>query len=370
MFGVLRTRWSAKVGLLFFIVVTYWWTYLHLKFLPGDRPYYVWAATYGLIALWGGWRGLVMSRRWGGLKSILGKALIFLSVGLILQEFGQIVFSYYNIALGIDIPYPSLADVGFFGTVPFYIFGIVYLGKAAGIEFSMRRLASQLQVVLIPLSLLAVAYFWFLRGYEFDFSQPLKVFLDFGYPLGQAIYVSLALLVYSLTRQLLGGVMREKVLLLLWGFSIQFIADYNFLFQSSHGTWVNGGYGDYLYFLSYSLVAIGLISFYDQEVSRIIPAKITAPAAGIYSQIILKIIAEQQLIVGPVALEEAAKVESLRFSPDLSQVEVVGSGKEVLGALVAQYEKLFGRASIEVCKSVSKDLLSSLPDSEIPQILK
>ena len=42
-------------------------------------------------------------------------------------------------------------------------------------------------------------------------------------------------------------------------FFAQYLADYNFLFQNSRGTWYNGGYGDYLYLLAYFLMSIGII---------------------------------------------------------------------------------------------------------------
>jgi hypothetical protein len=42
---------------------------------------------------------------------------------------------------------------------------------------------------------------------------------------------------------------------------IQYIADYNFLHEAYYGTWVNGGYGDYIYLLSYFTMSFALINF-------------------------------------------------------------------------------------------------------------
>ena len=89
--------------------------------------------------------------------------------------------------------------------------------------------------------MLAVGYFLFLQGYEFDWSDPLKVFLDFGYPFGQAIYVSIAILTYLLSRGILGGIMKGKILFILFALCMQFLSDYTFLYQSSKGTWSVGG---------------------------------------------------------------------------------------------------------------------------------
>ena len=107
----------------------------------------------------------------------------------------------------------------------------------------------------------------FLQKYEFDWGQPLKIFLDFGYPFGQAIYVSLALLTYTLSKSVLGGIMKKKILFILFAFLMQYVADYNFLFQSSRGTWANGGYGDFLYFLAYFLMTLGLLNLQNIQQS-------------------------------------------------------------------------------------------------------
>ncbi|MBI2314558.1 hypothetical protein HYU93_00640 [Candidatus Daviesbacteria bacterium] len=261
MLKTLNKEWSAKIATVFFVFMTIWWLTI---FLPGSKETfqnYLFAATYGLICLWGGSWGLIISKKWGGFSSAIGRAIIFFSLGLLAQEFGQLVFSYYNIFLKIEIPYPSLADVGFFGSIPFYIFGMAYLAKAAGSKFSLNTITNKLQIVVVPVSMLMISYLLFLKGYEFDFSDPLKVFLDFGYPFGEAFYISVAILAYFLSRKLLGGVMKSRILLLIGAFVMQYLADFNFLYQNSQGTWVNGGYGDYIYFLAYFVMTLGLIQF-------------------------------------------------------------------------------------------------------------
>ncbi len=365
------SRAAVKVALVFFISVTFWWVSLYFRF--GQNSYeehYLFAATYGLICLWGAFFGFNQARRWGGLSSVIGRALAALSLGLLAQEFGQLVFSFYNIFLGVEIPYPSLADLGFFGSIPFYVVGVILLGRSSGVRFSLSRFAGQMQAVLIPLFLLLASYFLFLRNYEFDWSSPLKVFLDFGYPLGQGLYLSLTLLFYSLSRHLLGGLMRNKMLLLFLAFLMQYLADYNFLFQSSRGTWLNGGYGDYLYFLSYFMMTLGLISFYDRRLERLAPSRVLSPTTDIYSRIVLKIIAEQREVIGPLALSEASKVENLKVSPDLKAVQILNGGGETLAKLVGQYEKLFGKASVAVCKKAAGELLTELDLNQVPEILR
>lgn len=91
----------------------------------------------------------------------------------------------------------------------------------------------------------------------------------------------------------------------------------------------------------------------------------------VLDQIAVKIIKEQELVIGPLAWSEAAKVSGLSvISKEKGEVELKnGDPKEVVNHLVAQYERLFGRASHEVCKDAVKSMLANLSQPEIPSSL-
>lgn len=88
----------------------------------------------------------------------------------------------------------------------------------------------------------------------------------------------------------------------------------------------------------------------------------------VLTQMAEKIIKEQEVIIGPVAFEQAKKVDGLEVS-DGGKVKINGTAKDVLKHLVEQYEKLFGRTSIEVCKEAVKGIVSQAPKDQVPQIL-
>lgn len=256
----IRHQFFAKVLFVMFIFFSFWWVFM-TSFLPRDHfSYGLYGTLYGVIAAWGGGWGLIIAREWGGFKSVMGKAIIMFSLGLFAQEFGQCAYTFYIFVLNDEIPYPSVGDIGFFGTIPFYIYGAYLLAKAAGVRFSLKSYINKLQAILIPVAMLSVAYFLFLRDYTFDFSQPLKIFLDFGYPFGQAIYISIAILTYSLTRSILGGLMKTKVLFLIAAFGVQFLADYAFIYF--HDQYYPGSILDYLYVFAYFLMGIGIFQLH------------------------------------------------------------------------------------------------------------
>ena len=88
--------------------------------------------------------------------------------------------------------------------------------------------------------------------------------------------------------------------------------------------------------------------------------------------IAVKIIEEQKLVIGPLAWSEAQKVNGLQVV-DLRNGKVVlrdGDPKEVVNRLVAQYERLFGRASREVCRKAVAGMLAELSPVDIPSSLR
>ncbi|OGZ63875.1 MAG: hypothetical protein A3A98_01135 [Candidatus Staskawiczbacteria bacterium RIFCSPLOWO2_01_FULL_40_39] len=89
-----------------------------------------------------------------------------------------------------------------------------------------------------------------------------------------------------------------------------------------------------------------------------------------FAQIPIRIIKEQELIIGPLAWDEALKVGGLTIDQSHSSVSFAGDEKDVINRLVAQYERLFGKASHEVCKEAVQDLIAEMAPDQIPSSLK
>jgi hypothetical protein len=87
-------------------------------------------------------------------------------------------------------------------------------------------------------------------------------------------------------------------------------------------------------------------------------------------QIPILIIKEQEQIIGPLAWEEAGKVAGLNINQSHSAVSFTGDAKDVINRLVAQYERLFGMASREVCKNAAAPSLANMAAADIPSSLK
>lgn len=83
-----------------------------------------------------------------------------------------------------------------------------------------------------------------------------------------------------------------------------------------------------------------------------------------------KIISEQEIIIGPVALEQAQKVPGLKVNWERHEVSLEGNKKKILENLVKQYEELFGRASIEVCREAISKYSTKIPKNQLPSALQ
>ena len=88
-----------------------------------------------------------------------------------------------------------------------------------------------------------------------------------------------------------------------------------------------------------------------------------------YTQVVGGIIKQQEVIIGPIALEQAKKVSGLEIV-SLDNIKISGSAKDVLGNLVTRYSKLFGRASIEVCKQAVRSSKIEMSKDDLPAILQ
>lgn len=219
----------------------------------------LYADTYGMVTVFAGVYGLYMSKKWGYFSSVFGKAIIFLSLGLLAQGFGQAVYSIYYLVFDISAPYPSIGDIGFFGSIPLYILGVWYLALASGVKYALKSKLSVLLSVIVVAALLFSSYQFFLMGYDFTDVPLLVIFLDFGYPLGQAVYVSMALVIALVSRKMLGGVMKKRVWLLLAALLFQYASDFVFLYQFNRDTWTAGGINDFMYLISYFMLFIAMV---------------------------------------------------------------------------------------------------------------
>lgn len=255
--------WLLSVLVVMFSFYLVWWILLNFTAIFDSGDYAAdFADTYAVVALFGGLMGLSMSGKWGSYSSLLGKTILCLSLGLLAQVFGQFSYAFYARVSGVEVPYPSVGDLGFFGSIPFYVFGSYYLIKicvpsvrGGGFRFSVSPVS-----IVVPVAMLVMSYVILLRGYEPDWENIPGTFLDFGYPLFQAVYVSLAVIAFYYTKHMVDGIMHKKVVLLLIALVVQYCADFLFLYKAHRDLYVAAGITDLAYLVAYFFMSLSIIN--------------------------------------------------------------------------------------------------------------
>lgn len=260
----MKNKYILTVAITIYVVLACFWSYIALKGLQGNHSIAeLFSGIYGVMALFGGIFGLAVGRRFGGFKSYIGATVMYISLGLLSQVVGQLTYSAYTQLFNIEIPYPSWGDVGYFGSVIFYILAAWSAVKAVKTKVAMKSIVNKLLLILVPVGLLALSYIVFLSNYKYQSGQLLATILDFGYPLGQAIYIAIALLALVLSRKFLGGIMKNVIMLLIFAFVLQYAADFMFLYQHNQDTWQTAGLNELVYLTAYFVMTLSLIKFND-----------------------------------------------------------------------------------------------------------
>ncbi len=181
-------------------------------------------------------------------KERLGWTLMSISTGL--WAAGELVWSYYEVWQQVAVPYPSLADAGFLGAVPFAISGIRAFWSDAA-HGTSARWRVWFDGVIVAIALTCTAWAFGLREvYQSDSSTRL---LDLAYPVTDIVVGTVLILaIRRATHQQAG-----KMALLLAGVACYSVADSAFAYLNAHGTY--GSVGSVLntgWFAGFLLIAL------------------------------------------------------------------------------------------------------------------
>ena len=88
--------------------------------------------------------------------------------------------------------------------------------------------------------------------------------------------------------------------------------------------------------------------------------------------LINSIILHQQAIIGPLAIDQARKVQGLSIqNTGTLTIEIKTTDPaSLLTHLVENYRELFGQTSVEVCKDAIKESGTPISDKDLPEILQ
>lgn len=213
---------------------------------------YFFNVTYAFIFLYGAIIACTSFRK-HTLQTLEGKSLFFYGLALLSYTLGQFIWSFYNLILKQEIPYPGASDIFFLLFVPFAAAGFIFLLKSLGGRFSIGRLIEFILVTATMYIVLITFLGQSISGTSVTFMQTL---LGYLYPLMDSILVSLAIVGLRTEK----GGLHPNLLIFVFASLFLAAADTLFSYLSSIGTYWNGDISDLFFFISGSLFAWGVIS--------------------------------------------------------------------------------------------------------------
>lgn len=168
---------------------------------------------------------------------------------------GQAVWCWYEIGLGRNTPFPSLADIGYLGFVPLVVGGIASFlpGRRRGAPMGVG-----LDLVLVTVPLAALAWVLVLRP---AFSEaPLQDALALVYPVADAAIVAALVLVRSRSAE---GLPLSVFTLLAGGLLMLGAADASFAYLTAVHGYATGALSDIGWVAGFVLIALAGLSADD-----------------------------------------------------------------------------------------------------------
>lgn len=244
-------RWAIGVLVGIMVVCVSWNIYLYFGNSNTTTANYLFNLAYGASFGWGavvaGWGIRIHS-----LKSVLGKSLAFLGSASFVYALGQIVWTYYNLALHTPIPYPGPADILWLIYYLLVLVGTGYLFSYFEIKITFQTIV---EIALIFGAVFTVIYAIL---HQANSSQEINIIsktLNLVYPSLDALMVSLAIILIRSAK----GILMPKLHFFSYAFLAMALGDTLFSYRSTLGTYWNGGISDTLLMLSGFLMAFGII---------------------------------------------------------------------------------------------------------------
>src|SRR5215218_3111609 len=180
-------------------------------------------------------------------------APVLLGLGILSWPLGQMIFTYYEWALGRPPPLPSIADVGYLSVYPFLLLGILLLPARPVPVASRTRLALDGLMIMTA----AVTFSWYFilgpvmqQGTETTLAKAVSS----AYPLADIVLIACLIILASRPGE---HSLRPAVRLLALGLTLIVVADSNFAYWSLHDAYSTGTLPDVGWSLGYMLVALG-----------------------------------------------------------------------------------------------------------------
>ena len=194
-----------------------------------------------------------MERYWRRAKGPFSAVWLYFTLGLFLWFVGEAVWAGYTLILGVELPYPSIADVFWIGGyIPLFI-GLYSYVKLFGHALTKKTVAISMIMTVALTVLVSVVLFIPVLGAEEDLTA---VVMDVAYPILDLTLFSTALLGLIIFWR---GKLGKSWLLINAAIAMNVCADILFSYTTAQDIYYCGHMLDVLFDLAYLFF---LMAFY------------------------------------------------------------------------------------------------------------
>src|SRR5207244_2627390 len=180
-------------------------------------------------------------------------AWALLGVSALVWTAGEAAWSYVEIFLKQEVPFPSAADAGFLAAVPFAVAGVAFF---PGRHRAASRLASLLDGAIIAGALLLISWATVLGTvYLAGSDSTLSMLLGLAYPISDIVIAVMALMLLGRT----AGAARLPLLLVAAGLIATLLSDSAFAYLTAGTTYGKVQLIDTGWVAGYLLIALGAV---------------------------------------------------------------------------------------------------------------
>lgn len=180
---------------------------------------------------------------------------------------GEAIWTWYEVVLGVEVPYPSWADAGYLAGTPLAVAAFACHPSARGDH--RRRIVPLLDAVAVACALLFVSW-TLVMGPLWDGNGGMSTgdLVSIAYPFGDVVILVLLVLV---CRNLPAG-NRPATVTLLGGLFVMAVTDSTYTYLAQVGTYASGDLIDAGWFAAYlAIAAAGML--YESPVDRPVPVR-------------------------------------------------------------------------------------------------
>ena len=238
------------------VLTTLIYAFVYISMLiarPGSRHFYdAFFNTYQIFPpLFAGIVGVIFYRYGQHTNAMRRRGWLFIAIACISFVVGQSAWTYFESIRGVEVPFPSLADIGFLGTYILLIPGVLMLFGSLNVAGRLRQLLDS-AIVAGSVGVLSWSFLVQKLWHTSDASLIGKI-ISITYPLGDIAALFGAIILISNARQKKD--LRRSLNFLAVGILGFVFFDTSFTWMSMNNTYHTGSWSDWM--ISFGWILIG-----------------------------------------------------------------------------------------------------------------